>query len=67
MLTIIPAYGRDYKTAAAAKADWRDGKDFVVADMFNPYDGKPINRADAESAGIKVMIRYKGLTQVTRP
>jgi hypothetical protein len=26
--TISPAYGRDYKSAAAAKKDWINGKDF---------------------------------------
>jgi len=30
-MTILPAYGRDYKSAAAVKADWAAGKDFQSA------------------------------------
>lgn len=29
-LTIIPAYGRDYRSRAAAIADWQAGKDFLA-------------------------------------
>ena len=31
MITLIPAYGRDYKSAKAALADWASGKDFQIA------------------------------------
>ena len=30
-MTLVPAYGRDYKSAAAVKADWEAGKDFQIA------------------------------------
>ena len=65
-MTLTPAYGRDYKSKKAVLQDWNDGKDFIIADMFNPYDGKPINKRDAEREGIEqqVMIRYKNLTQI---
>jgi len=33
-ITVSPAYGRDYKSAKAAKADWDDGKDFIVCSPF---------------------------------
>ena len=62
-LTVTPAYGRDYKSAKAAKADWKAGKDFIIADMFNPYDGKPINKQDA--SGYKITIRFNQLRKVT--
>lgn len=29
-LVLIPAYGRQYSTAEAARRDWEDGKDFKV-------------------------------------
>jgi len=66
-MTLTPAYGRDYKSAKAVLQDWNNGKDFIVADMFSPYDGKPINKQDAEreDTGFSVMIRYKNLTQIT--
>jgi len=60
--TLIPAYGRDYKTVKAVKADWLAGKDFLIADMSDRYDGKPINLEDARNADIKrVGIRYARL------
>ncbi len=42
-MTGTPAYGRDYKTAKAAKADWKAGKDFIIQDFTSPWDGKPCN------------------------
>jgi len=63
--TVTPAYGRDYKSAKAAKADWHDGKDFVIADISSPWDGKPMSIRDV-SENEQIMIRYKGLTQITK-
>lgn len=63
-MTLKPAYGRDYKSAKAVRADWEVGKDFIVADFFSAWDGKPFNIEDAKRAGIsRVGIRYKKLTQ----
>ena len=33
-LTVIPAYGRDYKSKKALLADWHNGKDFYIV-TFN--------------------------------
>ena len=63
MTTLIPAYGRDYKSGKAAKADWKAGKDFVIADISNPWDGKPISIRDAKQ-GEKFMIRFNRLTGI---
>jgi hypothetical protein len=62
--TVVPAYGRDYTTAKAARADWKAGKDFLIADFFDPYDGKPINKQDADREGLKVNIRFNRLTKI---
>jgi hypothetical protein len=55
----LPAYGRDYKSAAAVKADWAAGKDFRCA-MTGRYlsvrDGVPN----------EVWVRYAGLTKLVR-
>lgn len=59
--TVIPAYGRDYRTAKAAKADWEAGKDFIISNMFDRYDGKPVSCRD----GLDVMIRFDNLTKTT--
>lgn len=63
-LTIIPAYGRDYKTAKAAKADWTNGKDFIISNIFHRYDGKPMSIRDKQP-GEKFIIRFNRLTKIT--
>lgn len=64
-ITLVPAYGRDYTSKAKLLADWNAGKDFVIADMSSPYDGKPANKEDLTRAGYKnVNIRYKKMRQV---
>ena len=62
MLTLIPAYGRDYKTAKAVRTDWNAKKDFIIADISNRWDGKPTNKTDQR--GEQVMIRYAGLRKI---
>ena len=62
-LTVIPAYGRDYKTAKAAKADYVAGKDFIIQQITHPYDGKPANARDLKNEN--VMIRFNRLTKIT--
>ena len=63
-MTVTPAYGRDYTSAAAARADWDAGKDFLVADRFSRWDGKPTGKDD-HPAGM-VTIRFDALTKITR-
>ena len=62
-MTLTPAYGRDYKSAAAAVADLQSGKDFLLADRSSPWDGKPINKRDIP-AGTTVRIRFAGLRKI---
>ena len=62
-MTLIPAYGRDYKTAKRAKADYAAGKDFLITQFGHPYDGKPANRADM--AGATVTLRFDSLRKTT--
>jgi hypothetical protein len=59
---VTPAYGRDYTSAKAAKADWFAGKDFIMQPQ-----GCYINKADAQTltGATAVNIRYKGSTRVT--
>lgn len=65
MTTVIPAFGRDYKTAKDAKADWESGKDFIIQDMFSAFDGKPINKEQADDACMNIQIRFNRLTKIT--
>lgn len=63
-VTVVPAYGRDYKSAAAVRADYEAGKDFTVRDMFSGYNGSAVNKEDAEREGIQLRVRYQKLTKV---
>ena len=63
-MTLTPAYGRDYKSAAAAVADLQSGKDFILADFSSPWDGMPINKRDIP-AGTTVRIRFASLRKIT--
>jgi hypothetical protein len=62
MITLTPAYGRDYKSQKEIKIDWENNKDFIIADIFHPYCDKPANKRDLK--GETVRIRYQKLTKV---
>ncbi len=38
-VTVVPAYGKDYKKLSEAKADWEKGVDFKVSDMSSEWNG----------------------------
>ncbi len=64
-MTLQPAYGRDYKSAAALKADFEAGKDFVVADLFSGNAGSYTNKTDLLAAGVRsVNVRYAAQRKV---
>ena len=62
MLTLTPAYGRDYRSKAALLADFKDDKDFIVNDVMSRWDGKAVNRP--QIIGETVKIRYNRLRSV---
>ena len=59
-IEVEPAYGRDYTTAKAAKADWAAGKDFRETSS-----GSYVTKAEAEKQGLSVTIRYARSLKVT--
>ena len=67
-LTLEPAYGRDYTSKANAQADWQAGKDFLIANNFHPYNGKPLSVNDSESIAsegyLGVLIRFNKLRHI---
>jgi len=62
ILHVVPAYGRDYKSAATVKADWDANKDFRISDISSPDDGRYINKTDAE--GLSILCRYESRRKV---
>lgn len=57
---VSPAYGRDYRNAPAAKADWSRGKDFIHCET-----GQYCSKRDFTDANVKVIIRYDNQRKVT--
>lgn len=57
--TVVPAYGRDYKSAKAALADWHEGKDFRAEPQ-----GQYCSRRDF-GPDTTINIRYTRLTKIT--
>jgi hypothetical protein len=62
--TLTPAYGRDYKSAKEVKAAWDAGKDFVIADISHPDNGRYVNKPQVP--GQRFNVRYKRLTAITQ-
>lgn len=63
-LTLVPAYGRDYKSAKAVQEDWDAGKDFLIQDVSSGHNGRYCNKNDNVEKGTTLKIRYKALTQI---
>lgn len=58
-VTVTPAFGRDFKSAKAARESWNDMvQDWILQDYTSPWDGKPINKPQADEAGLMVTLRY---------
>ena len=60
-LTLVPAYGRDYKSSKEVKQAWAEGKDFAIASIGS--GSGYVNKDDAPK-GATLNIRYKGLANI---
>jgi hypothetical protein len=58
ILSVEPAYGRDYKTQKEVKEAWNQGKDFMINSIFSPDYGRYVNKEDAPKKSY-VNIRFK--------
>lgn len=63
VITLVPSYGRDYKTQKEVQTAWDENKDFTVYQIGNRYDGSQINKEDAGVQGGSFSIRYKKKTR----
>ena len=62
-MTLTPAYGRDYKSQKAVRADFDADKDFIIADFYHPDCGRYVNKPQL-TPGESVNIRYAELAKV---
>jgi hypothetical protein len=58
-MTLVPAYGRDYKTAEDVLKDWLAGKDFQIQDVSWEFNGRYISIRDALEGGSCENITFK--------
>lgn len=58
---LTPAYGRDYKSARAATADFKAGKDFV----YHGIGGSTYTSIRDAAVGEVVLLRYDNQRKVT--
>lgn len=66
MITMIPAYGRDYKSVRAVKKALKDQTDFRVQDVSSKWDGMVGNLRDLKNEGhSEVKVRYSKLNKAT--
>lgn len=65
MLTVIPAYGRDYHSATEAIVAWEADKDFQITSVGR-WCGSWINLRNAREEGLKeIAIRYNKQRDIT--
>lgn len=66
LLTVSPAYGRDYRSAKEAIADWQAGKDFKAESIFiSGYLSARDSEALKADGFTDIMIRYGNLRRGT--
>ena len=60
--TLIPAYGRDYKSKAAIARDLNSYRDFIISGLYQTYVNK--EQLTAENFNY-IVVRYAQLRKVT--
>ena len=64
-MTLTPAYGRDYKSAKAAKESFLGGQDWLVASVFHGQGYANVDDLTRSNPGQTVTLRYSGNRKVT--
>lgn len=66
--TLVPAYGRHYKTIEAMQQAWDDGKDFQFY-LYGTYGGMYCSKRDCETMfyqyGIDLIVLMDGKVRIT--
>ena len=58
IITLSPAYLKDYKSKAQVLAAWLAGNDFIIESVGAAWSGKPMNMEQADQDSYN--IRYAG-------
>tara|TARA_R110000824_G_scaffold44703_25_gene129920 strand:- start:494 stop:706 length:213 start_codon:yes stop_codon:yes gene_type:complete len=62
-MSLTPAYGRDYKSRSEVSEAWHKGQDFIINEIGNRWDGKPMN-INQTAPGDSFEVRYSNLRKV---
>jgi len=62
MITLTPAYGKDYKSKGEALKALHNRNEFIINEAFHAYDGKPCHIQDLPDGTIK--LRWNSLKSV---
>jgi hypothetical protein len=64
-MNLTPAYGKDYKSQKEVLEAFNAGKDFLIADISSPHNGRYVNKPQLIETNVaRVTIRYKALRSV---
>ena len=63
-MTLIPAYGRDYKSKKDAIKSFFDGDDWIINDVSSAWNGRYVSIKDKENLPDTINLRYSKLTRV---
>ena len=61
-ITLVPSYGRDYKSKRAVLEAWNAGQDFTICCFGSVDDGRQVNKEDGAAESWNV--RYNGLRSI---
>ena len=66
--TLVPAYGRDYRSKKAIQADLKEGRlDFRICDVASRWDGSYVNGQQLSADGYtSVWVRYSNLRKIAQ-
>ena len=65
-MTLLPSYGKDYRSIAEVKAGLEAGHDFEIASVDSPDCGRYAQAQELRTAGVtQVTVRYKAKRSVT--
>ena len=61
-ITVVPAYGRDYRSKEEVLQAWEAGNDFQIRDVSSRWNGSYINKEDAGKSGLSTVdVRFNSL------
>ncbi len=58
-MALVPAYGRDYKSASEARSAYLNGKDFIINDCSSEWNGRYCSCRDYQGETVEIRFARK--------